>query len=74
MGGNRVRGRPPEVSIGAANNLVWNTTPKALALLGVRNLVVVETDDALLVCTKDRAQDVRRIVCELRRKGRTDLA
>ena len=74
VGGNRVRGRPPEVAIGAADNLVWNTTPKALALLGVRNLVVVETDDALLICTKDRAQDVRRIVCELRRKGRADLA
>jgi mannose-1-phosphate guanylyltransferase len=36
-----------------------------VALLGVRNLVVVNTPDAILVCDKDRAQEVRRIVAEI---------
>jgi mannose-1-phosphate guanylyltransferase len=45
-------------------------SPKRLvALLGVKDLVVVDTPDALLVCQKDRAQDVRLVVDELRRRG-----
>ena len=45
-------------------------SPKRLvALLGVEDLVVVDTQDALLVCRKDRAQDVRLVVEELRRRG-----
>ena len=51
-----------------------NTTDKAVALLGVRDLVVVETPDALLVCAKDRAQEVRQVVGELaRRRQRANL-
>lgn len=39
---------------------------KFVALVGVENLVVVETGDALLVTTRDRAQDVGKIVGHLR--------
>jgi mannose-1-phosphate guanylyltransferase len=39
-----------------------------VALVGVENLVVVDTPDALLVCPKERAQDVRLVVEELRRR------
>ncbi len=35
---------------------------KFVAAIGVRDLVVVETDDALLICPRDRAQDVGKIV------------
>lgn len=35
---------------------------KLVAALGVENLVIVETEDALLVCPRDRAQEIRRIV------------
>ena len=34
-------------------------------LLGVQDLVVVETEDALLITTRDRSQDVSRIVRQL---------
>ncbi len=47
-----------------------DTGGKTIALLGVRDLVVVETPDALLVCRKDRSQDVRRIVELLKKEGR----
>jgi mannose-1-phosphate guanylyltransferase len=40
-----------------------------VALLGVDDLVVVDTPDALLVCRKERAQDVRLVVDALRRQG-----
>ena len=41
---------------------------------GRRNwlVIVVETDDALLVCPRDRAQDVRLIVDRLKATGRAD--
>ena len=42
---------------------------KPIALVGVEDLVVVETDDALLVLRRDRAEDVRRAVDALRARG-----
>jgi mannose-1-phosphate guanylyltransferase len=38
---------------------------KFVAAIGIRDLVVVETDDALLICPRDRAQDVGKIVKHL---------
>lgn len=45
---------------------------KIVALLGVRDLVVVDTDDALLVMPRSRSQDVRAIVSALESQKRTD--
>jgi len=42
---------------------------KLVALVGMKETIVVDTDDALLVCAKDRAQDVKRVVEELEKKG-----
>ena len=42
---------------------------RRFALLGVSDLVVVETDDAVLVMPRSRAQDVRAVVEELSRRG-----
>ncbi len=65
------------VAVDARGNLVWDRRgagPKrTYALLGVSDLVLVETDDAVLVLPRDRAQDVRAIVDALRAAGRTDL-
>ena len=49
------------LAIDAKNNLVrtLGTGKKVVALVGVNDLVVVETEDALLVIPRDRAQDVR---------------
>ena len=41
---------------------------KMVALLGVSDLIVVETPDALLVCPRNRAQEVKNIVGELQRR------
>ncbi len=43
-----------------------------VAAIGVENLVVVETRDAVLVATRDRAQDVKDIVEDIKRRGRTE--
>jgi mannose-1-phosphate guanylyltransferase len=45
----------------ATGNFLWSPK-KFVAAIGVRDLVVVETPDALLICPRDRAQDVGKIV------------
>ncbi len=44
-----------------------------VGVVGATELVVVETEDAVLVCPRDRAQDVKRLVAELERAGRDEL-
>ena len=46
---------------------------KLVATIGLSNLVVIETDDVLLICPKERDQDVRKLVELLEREGRQDL-
>ncbi|MBM3734867.1 MAG: mannose-1-phosphate guanylyltransferase [Acidobacteria bacterium] len=46
---------------------------KLVALVGVKDLVVVDTPDALLVMDRSRAQDVGKIVKELEKRQRADL-
>jgi mannose-1-phosphate guanylyltransferase len=46
---------------------------KLVATIGLTDLVVIETDDVVLICPKDRDQDVRRLVELLDREGRQDL-
>ncbi|HEX6792060.1 MAG TPA: mannose-1-phosphate guanylyltransferase [Candidatus Krumholzibacteria bacterium] len=60
------------VAIDAADNTVV-ARDRLVGLVGVDNIVVVDAGDAILVCRRDRAQDVRRIVAELKRRGRNDL-
>ena len=56
----------------ATGNYVW-APGKTVALIGVRDLVVIETEDALLIAAKDRADEVKTIVDRLRREDRADL-
>ncbi len=46
---------------------------KLVALIGLHNIVIVNTNDALLVCPRERAQEVRHIVETLKHQGRTSL-
>lgn len=56
----------------ASGNYVW-APGKLTALIGVNDLVVVETDDALLISPKGRSEEVKAIVDRLKREGREDL-
>ena len=64
------------VAVDAANNLVVDLTraksSRRFALLGVNDFVVVETDDAVLLMPRDRAQDVRAIVDAHKTRGADD--
>ena len=48
-------------ALDAHGNFLWSPK-KFVAAVGIRDLVVVETEDALLLCPRDRAQDVGKIV------------
>ena len=54
-------------TVDAAGNFLWSPG-KFVAAIGVRDLVVVETPDALLICPRERAQDVGKIVRALEEK------
>ena len=60
------------VAIDADGNYAW-APGKTVAFVGVEDLVVVETPDALLVTTKARAEAVKDVVDRLRREERGDL-
>ena len=60
------------VTIQSTGNYVY-APGKMVALLGVDDLVVVETDDALLITTRDRSQDVSKIVRAIHEGGRQEL-
>jgi mannose-1-phosphate guanylyltransferase len=66
------RGRGDTVAVDASGNLLFSDTG-LIAVLGVSDLVVVRTGDAVLVMPKARAQEVRRIVAELGARGREEL-
>ena len=59
-------------TLDAEGNFLW-TPSKFVAAIGVRDLVVVETPDALLICPRDRAQDVGKVVKHLEEQKRKDL-
>jgi mannose-1-phosphate guanylyltransferase len=53
-------------------NLVY-ADGRTVALVGVNDLIVVETEDAVFVCPRARSQDVKLIVQRLQRDGRSEL-
>lgn len=61
------------VLVDAKNNLVRDlsshASAKRVALVGVEDLCVIETDDALLVIPRSRSQDVRHVVSQLAERG-----
>jgi len=64
--GNAVWGE--HVGIDTSGSIV-HAPEKLVATIGLEDVVVVVTEDAVLVCRKDRAQDVRKVVEELERRG-----
>ena len=59
-------------ALDASGNFLYSPS-KFVAAIGVKDLVVVETPDALLICPRDRAQDVSKIVKYLEEQKRWEL-
>jgi len=66
--GNAHRG--DVLALDCTDTLAWGDQ-RLIALIGLHDIVVVDTDDALLVAHRDRVQDVKEIVARLKREGRS---
>jgi mannose-1-phosphate guanylyltransferase len=60
------------MAIEANDNYIFSPK-KFVALVGVKNLVVVDTEDALLIAHRNHSQDVGKIVKELGVSGHSEL-
>jgi len=56
------------IFIEASNNLISSDREKAVAIVGLDHIAVVETEDAILVCNLDKAQGVKQVVEQLKEK------
>ena len=54
-------------------NIVYAEGRRTVALFGVEGLVVAAVGDAVLVCPKDRAGELKKVIEQLRARGREDL-
>jgi len=61
------------LEIGSKNNFIRKEKGKFIATIGVEDLVIVDTPDALLVCKKDQSGRVGEVVDYLRLKGKNNL-
>ena len=59
-------------TLDARGNYFWSPK-KFVAAIGINDLVFVETDDAVLLCARERSQDVGKIVKWLEEQKRQDL-
>ncbi len=64
--GNSARGNV--LSLDCHNTLIW-ANKRLVTAIGVDNFVVIDTPDALLVCPKNRSQDVKKLVATLAHAG-----
>jgi len=58
----------PYVNIDGRDCFVHAAQEKVIALVGVENLLIIDTPDALLVCDRERAEDVKKVVDRLKDK------
>ena len=68
--GNVLIGETTEID---CKNVISFSSGKHIALIGLNDVIVVETDKSVLVCAKDRAQDVKYIVEKLKEQGKKEL-
>jgi mannose-1-phosphate guanylyltransferase len=69
--GNTTAG--PHVTIDARGNVLYSEGKTLIAAVGVEDLVIVATDDAVLVLPRSRAQDVRDVVKSLEKTNRKEF-
>ncbi|NTW14879.1 MAG: hypothetical protein HGA38_00745 [Candidatus Moranbacteria bacterium] len=61
------------VELEGSGNLIYGNDTRTVTVFGVDDLVVVDTDDTVLVTSRERAGDIKSLIEELKRKGRDDL-
>ncbi|MBQ9207155.1 MAG: mannose-1-phosphate guanylyltransferase [Treponema sp.] len=54
-------------------NCITYSSGRLIATIGLDNVVVIETEDAVLVCDKNKVQDVKKVVEQLKKERRIEL-
>lgn len=54
------------------SNCISYSDKRLIATIGIENTIIVETDDVVLVCDKEKAQDVKKIVDMLKEQGKEE--
>ena len=49
--------------------MIYSLSGKLVALAGVKNMILIESENAILLCPRGRAQDVKKLVENLEKKG-----
>ena len=57
----------------ASENCTVSGNKKLIAMIGVQDLVVVDTDDALLICHKTQTQEIKQILAQLKAEQKSEL-
>jgi mannose-1-phosphate guanylyltransferase len=68
-----ILGEHARVLADSSSGIVVTDRDRLITLIGVENIVVVDTEDALLVTTSEHAQRVKAVVDALKLSGRTDV-
>lgn len=73
LGGNGNVTRGTVVSVDDEGSLIYAPAGKVIGTVGLRDMIVVDTGDALLVCPKNRSTDVKLLIERLRDRGLTNI-
>lgn len=68
--GNTIKGE--SITIDTKNTIIWGEK-RLITTIGLRDIIVVDSEDALLICRKNNTQDVKRIIEQLKNSNRVDL-
>ena len=60
------------LGIDSKNILVYGVSPQLVATCGVKNLIVVVTEDIVFICPKNKAQDVKKLVEKIEKDGKKE--
>lgn len=70
-GDNAIKG--DSIAIESKGNIIYNySNDKMIAIVGIDDLIIVNSDDVIMICPKDKAQDVKKIVTELKSKNKNE--
>jgi mannose-1-phosphate guanylyltransferase len=57
------------ITLNNSGNLIYNYTDKLVATIGLKDLIIVQTEDVTLICHKDQAQEVKKILAIVKEKN-----
>lgn len=64
---SKIRGK--YIQLDSKGNLIYSFSNKLVATVGIKNSIIIETEDAILVCSKDKAQNVKKIVEKIKKES-----